>query len=88
MISFRIDKSNLLAVQGTLNLMSQLVKNLSAVRETWVPSLGWEDPLKKGKATHSSTLAWRIHSMDCIVHGVAKSWTGLSDFHFHGYWHW
>ena len=37
-----------------------MVKNLSAVRETWVQSLGWEDPLEKGTATHSSILAWRI----------------------------
>ena len=40
--------------------MAQLVKNPPAMRETWVRSLGWEDPLEKGKATHSSTLAWRI----------------------------
>ena len=40
--------------------MAQLVKNLPAMRETWVPSLGWEDPLEEGKATHSSILAWRI----------------------------
>ena len=40
--------------------MAQLVKNPPlAVRETWVRSLGWEDPLEKGKATHSSILAWR-----------------------------
>ena len=39
--------------------MAQLVKNLPAVRETWVQSLGWEDPLEKGAATHSSILAWR-----------------------------
>ena len=45
------------------------------MRETWVWALGWEDPLEKGKATHSSILAWRIP--------VAKSWTWLSDFHFH-----
>ena len=38
----------------------QLVKNLPAMQETWVWSLGWEDPLEKGKATHSSILAWRI----------------------------
>ena len=42
------------------NRASQLVKNLPAVWEPWVQSLGWEDPLKKGMATHSSTLAWRI----------------------------
>ena len=40
--------------------MAHLVKNLPAVRQTWVLSWGWEDPLKKGKATHSSILAWRI----------------------------
>ena len=42
------------------SLVSQLVKNPPATRETWVQSLGWEDPLEKGKATHSSILAWRI----------------------------
>ena len=41
------------------SLVVQLVKNPSATRETWVQSLGWEDPLEKGKATHSSILAWR-----------------------------
>ena len=49
-------------------------KNLPIMQETWVQSLGWEDPLEKGKATHFSILAWRIpwtiQSM-----GVAKSWT-------------
>ena len=39
--------------------VAQLVNNLLAVWETWVQSLGWEDPLEKGKATHSSILAWR-----------------------------
>ena len=42
------------------SLVAQLLKNLPAVWETWVRSLGWEDPLEKGKATHSSILAWRI----------------------------
>ena len=37
-----------------------MVKNPPAMRETWVRSLGWEDPLEKGMATHSSILAWRI----------------------------
>ena len=60
-------------------LVAQLVKNLPAVWETWVPSLGWEDPLEKGKATHSSVLAWRI---PWTVHGITKSQT-LSDFHVH-----
>ena len=52
------------------SLVAQLVKNLPAMRETWVRSLGWEDPLKKEKATHSSILAWRI---PWTVHGVTKS---------------
>ena len=42
------------------SLVAQLVKNPPATWETWVQSLGWEDPLEKGKATHSSILAWRI----------------------------
>ena len=60
-----------------------MVKNLSAMRETWVRSLGWEDPLEEGMATHSSILAWRIPmdrgSWQATVHGVTKSWTWLSD---------
>ena len=109
--------------------MAQLVKNLPAMWETWVQSLGWEDPLEKGMATHSSILGLPTpvflgspggsagkesacnagdlglipglekslgegkgyplqysgleNSMDCIVHGLAKSWTRLGDFHFH-----
>ena len=42
------------------SLLAQLVENLPAMRETWVRSLVWEDPLEKGKATPSSILAWRI----------------------------
>ena len=42
------------------SLVAQLVKNLHTMRETWVRSLGWEDPLENGMATHSSILAWRI----------------------------
>ena len=49
------------------------------MQETWVRSLGWEDALEKGKATHSSILAWRIPWT--TVHGVAKSRTWLSNFH-------
>ena len=59
--------------------VAQMVKNLPAVWETWVQSLGWEDPLEEGMATYSSMLAWRI-PMDrgacwATVHGVAKSQT-------------
>ena len=42
------------------SLLAQLVKNPPAMQDTWIRSLGWEDPLKKGKATHSRILAWRI----------------------------
>ena len=54
------------------------------MREIWVQSLGWEQPLEKEMETHSSVLAWRIpwveNPMGGEVHGVAKSRTGLSDF--------
>ena len=40
--------------------MAQMVKNTPAMQETWVQSLGWEDPLEKERATHSSILAWEI----------------------------
>ena len=45
---------------STFSFVAQLVKNPPAMPETWVRSLGWEDPLENGKATHSSILAWRI----------------------------
>ena len=65
------------------SMVAQLVKNLLAIWETWVWSLGWEDPLEEGMATHSSILAWRI-PMDrgvwwATARGTAKSWTLLSD---------
>ena len=63
------------------SLAAQLVKNPPAMWETRVRSLGWEDPLEKEKATHSSILAWRIPWT--TVRGVAKSRTQVSDFHFH-----
>ena len=63
------------------SLVAQLVKNPPAMRETWVQSLGWEDPLEEGIATHSSILAWRIPmdrgAWQALVHGVTKSQTQL-----------
>ena len=63
--------------------MVQTVKNPWEMWETWVQSLGWEDPLEKGMTTHSSILAWRIPkdrgTWQATVHGVLKSWTQLSD---------
>ena len=63
--------------------MAQTVKDLPAMQETWVRSLGLEDPLEEGMATHSNILAWRI-PMDrgawwATVHGVTKSQTQLSN---------
>ena len=46
--------------KAKVSLVAQMVKNPPAVQETWVQSLGWEDPLEKGMATHSNILAWRI----------------------------
>ena len=47
-------------IKSWASLVAQLVKTMPAMQETWVRSLGWEDPLEKGKATHSSILACRI----------------------------
>ena len=69
------------------SLAARMVKRLPTMWETWVRSLGREDPLEKEMATHSSTLAWRtpwkeepgrLHT----VHGVTKSWTQPSDYIF------
>ena len=61
----------------------QTARNLPAMWETWVQSLGWEDPLEEGMATYSSILAWRIPrdrgAWQATFHGVAKSQTGLSN---------
>ena len=61
------------------SLVSQMVKRLPAMRETWVQSLGLEDPLEEDRTIHSSILAWRI-PMDrgpwwVTVHEVTRSWT-------------
>ena len=55
-------------------LVTQLIKNSPAMWKTWVQPLGWKDPLRKGKATHSSVLA---------MEWIAMSWTRLIDFYFH-----
>ena len=56
--------------------MAQIVKNLPAIRETWIQSLGWEDPLDEGMATHSSILGWRIPmdrgAWQTTVHGSQR----------------
>ena len=62
--------------------VAQLVKSLPAMQETWVWSLGWEGPLEKEKATHSSIMAWR----NPWTVQFAKSQTQLSNFPFHFLW--
>ena len=54
------EKRNVYLSSYGASLVAQAVRNLPAVQETRVPSLGWEDPLEKGMVTHSSILAWRI----------------------------
>ena len=64
------------------SLVALLVKNLPAMQETRVRSLGWEDSLEEGMATHFSILAWKIPvdrgAWPATVYGVSKSWTQLS----------
>ena len=62
------------------SIVAQLVKNPPAMQETWVLSLGWEDPLEKGKATLQ--YSGLENSMDCVVCGISKSWTRQSDLHY------
>ena len=64
------------------SLVAQLVKNLPAVWETYVQSLGWEDPLEKGKATHSSILSWRIPWTVQSIGSQESDMTERFSFHF------
>ena len=67
------------------SLVAQKVKDLPVMWETRVPSLDPEDPLETGMATHSNILACRISWTEESVHGVAKSWTQLSDSRLPGF---
>ena len=72
------------------SLVVQLVQNLPAMQETQVWTLGWEDLLKKGMATHSHILAWRIPWTDRgarQAHGVTNSWTWPCDLRTHTHTH-
>ena len=62
--------------------MAHLVKNALAMQKTWVGTPGWDDPLEKGKG-YQLQYSGLENSMDCVIHGVAKTRTQLSDFHFH-----
>ena len=67
------------------SLVAQLVKNLTAMPETWIRSLDWGDFPGEGKG-YPFQYSGPENSMDCIVYGVAKSHTGLSDIHFKISW--
>ena len=69
------------------SLVAQMVKNPPAMQETWVLSLGWEDPLEKGKATHSSILTWRIpwrspwgHKQSDTTERLSLSYSPMEEF--------
>ena len=67
-------------VQLFASVVGEMVKSLTAMRETWVPSLGWEYPLEEEMATRSSILAWEIPwTEEPKVYGVTKSRIRLSD---------
>ena len=72
------------SLQSRASLVAQLIKSLPAMQETWVGSLGWEDPLKEGQATHSNILAWRIpwtlQSMGS--QRVGHDWATFTSLHF------
>ena len=61
-------------ILGGNSLVAQMITNPPTMQETWVPSLGWEDPLEKGMATHSSVLYWRIPQTEepGVVHGWGR----------------
>ena len=61
------------------SLVVQMVKYPPAMQKTWVRSLGREDPLEEGMATHFNILVWRIPWTEATVHGVTKRQTRLSD---------
>ena len=65
------------------SLVAQMVRNPPAMQENWVQSLGWEDPMEEGMATHSTVLAWRTPmnrgAWQATVRGVTKSRIQLSD---------
>ena len=69
--------------KGQLKLGFPGGKDLPVIQKTWVQSVGWEDSLEEGMATHSSVVAWRIPmdrgAWQAIIHRVAKNRTQLSD---------
>ena len=74
------------SIELKASLVAQMVKNLPAMQETWVQSLGWEDPLEEGIATQSSILALRIpwtEEPGGLQSTASQSWMQLSDLHYY-----
>ena len=69
----------MVSVTVKASLVAQMVRNLPAMQEIWVQSLGWEDPLEEGMTTHASILSWSTptdrEAWWARVHGITKSWT-------------
>ena len=85
-LSITNSRSSLKLMSTRASLIVQLVKNLPARRETWVQSLGLGESPGEGKV-YPLQYSCLENSMDCMVHGVAKSWTRLSALHFHFHVH-
>ena len=81
-MGIRKDRNGRDLTEAGASLMTQLVMDPPAMQKTWVQSLGWEDPLEKGKA-NPLQYSGLENFMNCIVHGVAKSRTRLSNFHLY-----
>ena len=82
MNSHLLDFAYYLLFISAASLVAQMVKNLPAVQETWVQSLGWEDALEKEMATHSGIVAWKIPdrgAWQAKIYGVVKNQTQLSN---------
>ena len=78
---FLLNNNVSILMHSRASLVTQMVKNMPAMQETWLQSLGWEDPLGEGKG-YPLQYSGLENSMDYIVHGITKSWTRLSNFHF------
>ena len=84
-LMWRTDSFEKTLMLGRTSLVAQTVKHLSTMRETWVQSLGWEDPLERKRQSTPVLLPGKSHgqrSLEGTVHGVTKSQTRLSDFTF------
>ena len=90
LFALKLSAKLLVCLSRGTSLMTQMIKNLRAIQETWVWSLGWDDPLEEGMATHSSILAWRIPWPEEPGRLQSMGWQrdGQKDPQFSSYSHW